>query len=126
MATTPAMTRIATGTLASALARLVGRDPIDVEVEQLARTHPNIADGDPRQPTGVSQAVLAVAAEDAVHGRARVTEEWTEGDAALRAAGGDRRGSGGPRDRLRPGPTVRSSTEHEGSHLVNSVSGNDS
>ena len=53
-------------------------EALDVDMDQLARSLSDIADGSSGQSVGMGQAAQAMTAEDAVHRGARVTQERTE------------------------------------------------
>src|SRR4029450_2703070 len=69
---------------------------LDVEVDQLARPLALVADHGAAGPVGVGQAAQAVAAQDAVDGRASHAQGIPEPMGALAAAPGGGPGPAGP------------------------------
>jgi hypothetical protein len=53
-------------------------EALDVHVKQFARPLADVADGHAGQPIGMGEPAQTVATQDAVHGRARMPEQWTE------------------------------------------------
>jgi len=100
------------GALAEDPVAAAWRDPakaLHVDVDQLARPLPDIADRRTGEAVGVSEATEAIPTKDAVHGRARVTEERSE---AVRANSESASGDEDPTDLALgqgPRPTMGSS-----------------